>query len=175
MISVSKDMDAIVTVKNEKQKDDAQFAAISLALTTVTIGLSGDGHSVTSCVLEPTTTKAKRAERDAELNSQKLDALRALQQIGIGQTKEWRTATETKRGRAVSEHTFEKWRKALCDEGLVEAVGATVPRRYGLTDKGASAIDGSLAGVEERPTSVSHAITPEGVAGRAGCQPRDAA
>ncbi|HXD16025.1 MAG TPA: helicase RepA family protein [Vicinamibacterales bacterium] len=166
MIAVSKDDNDVVTVTNDKQKDDAEFRPVHLKLTPITIGTTAHRQPITSCVLEPASVLVRSAKSKA-LQPTHRDALLALQALGEAQTGVWRVATASKEQKGdIAPDTFEKWRKALVDDRYVEAVGDSKPARYRLTDKGASAIGAPSNASSTEPTSVSHATTPEGVAGQ---------
>ena len=67
----------------------------------------------------------------------------------------------------LSPDTFEKWRSAVVQRGYAEAVPGTLPAHYRLTTKGLSVIGAPAPASDVEHSSVSHANTPEGVAGRA--------
>ena len=166
MIAVSK-KNGIVTVTNGKQKDDAEFRPIHLKLAPVTIGTSSEGEPVTSCVLEPASVLAHLAESKT-LSATHRDALMALQGLGAAQTGDWRAAAASRAQKdEIPDNTFEKWRSALVEGGYVETMDDSKPARYRVTDKGASAIGAPSNASSMEPASVSHATTPEGVAGQA--------
>ena len=169
MISVSKDAAGFITVTNEKQKDDEEFAPITLALTPVSIGTSAEGKPITSCVLENRTLDDLLKLKPAQaLNQSQRAALRALEGLGEAQTKDWRERTQVELKKDnLSPDTFEKWRSELVKGGYAEAVPFTNPAHYRLTGKGVSAIGAPTSANHELHTSVSHASKPEGLAGRA--------
>lgn len=173
MISVNKDGNGIVRVTNEKQKDDAEFKAIHLKLTPISIGSSSEGDPITSCVLEPASVLARIADAKP-LPVKRRQALVALQGLDEAQTGEWCKATVLRLHEDVPEDTFNKWRRTLVEDGYVEADNS-IPARYRLTDKGASAIGAPSSANDTEPASVSHVTHPVGVTGQAVDDARKAA
>jgi hypothetical protein len=162
MISVAKNADHVVTIKNAKQKDDAAFTDITLRLTTVDIGESLGGERITSCVLEPSEATGA-AGKVPVLSTQHKEALRVLVELGEAQTGRWRQEIGAQSGTAIPADTFDKWRKALVERGHVERMDSKPPR-YRTTHLGASAIGAPTSANHTEPSSVSHATTPVGVA-----------
>lgn len=123
MVRVSKN-DTLVTVNNNKQKDDEEFSDISLELRQVAI------DNDTSCVLSPAIGRSGVASGLARQLKRTLTAL-ATSPHETTTTTEWATAAGLK------ERTLHSHRKALVDGKYVEDVKKGT---YRITDAGRTAL-----------------------------------
>jgi hypothetical protein len=130
MISVRR-KEAVITVFNNKQKNDEGFSAITLRLKRVSLGEEVDGNEVTSCVLESTNA----------LHGAVKNALVILGTFPEGSdSSTWHKAiAEHLGGIRVADRTFHNWREALLELGLVEAVPDKA-HHYRLTEAGKSVV-----------------------------------
>ena len=137
MICQTKD-EGIITLRNTKQKDADEFAPMTLELRQFELEMSpaASAGRVTSCVVVQAEARADGGE--AALNAGQRTLLTVLLgRNGDGTTgREWRTAVATETGNPVATRTFQNWRQALVQAGLVEAVPGTAPPRYRLTEDG---------------------------------------
>jgi predicted transcriptional regulator len=115
----------IITVHNNKQKDDEEFKTIHLRLKQVALD---DG--ATSCVLEAAAVRSGAPEVLAAQFKTTLAAL-ATSPDRTATTKEWATRANLK------ERTFHSHRKALVERGYVEEVKRGI---YTITQAGQTAI-----------------------------------
>jgi hypothetical protein len=132
IFSLSKNGDT-VTVKCEKQKEDAPFKSIKLRLNEVD---TGDG--IASCVV----TKIGDANSTAPLNGIKLLMLNLFPSFELdGPTSgEWQNKFEVETGKSGA--TYFRERKELVEEGFVQISGdvSKMGARYTLTEKGRIAV-----------------------------------
>jgi RecA/RadA recombinase len=161
MVRVVKSKDGVLTVTNNKQKDDEEFGAVMLRLHRVTVG-SCSNQQTTSCVLVPTgATIGAPIVVPAHLRP----SLEALAQCPerVATTSEWAIRAGQK------ERTLHSHRKRLVAEGYVEGAGHG---RYSLTEKGRSALEGAATATHLHVAldtgmpsgTAATATTPEGVA-----------
>jgi hypothetical protein len=126
-----------------------------------------DGSVLESCVLVPTSGPAVDGDTPRLTHAENL-ALVTLAQAGPSASGAWRANVSMRRGVAdVPVKTFDNWRKALINKGLVVRDPAT--RTYAVTTAGATLSMGSLVEKKEDdtiPLHASHATPPIGVAGR---------
>lgn len=143
MIGVSKKGD-VVTLTNDKQKDDREFEPVRLRLTVVKLeGSAGNGEG-SSCVLEPMkndpTSSDGQQPSAAQLNQSQRWALEALAELDSPvSSKHWHGLLNTNDLKPVPDKTFQNWKKSLIGKGLVETVSLSA-HTYQLTDAGHKAL-----------------------------------
>jgi hypothetical protein len=139
MIFVKK-TDDLVVVRNQKQKDAAPFEPFKLRLRVVPLGVSLKGNPISSCVLVPDdgarlegTPRPTTSERPVVVAG----ALRALSVLaatgGPMKSGDWRKSVEAQGREVLPGRTFQNWRKALLDAGLIEPESRN---RYQISEKG---------------------------------------
>jgi hypothetical protein len=171
-VIVQKKKDHIVTVVNDKQKDDEEAHEIRLRLDRVDLGIDDKTRRpITSCVLVPMDVgMAVSADMNVCISNKSehlaLERLADLKQASSG---DWHKSIREIRQKPVAERTFQHWRESLVAEGLVECIDESM-HVYRCTEKGlavAMAANGtpSLAGGD--PSPASHATTPLGGGGAA--------
>jgi hypothetical protein len=170
----------LVTVENEKQKDNEQFPAIKLRMRVLNLGVDDKtGKPITSCVLVPAdgivadmqveAAKANDSEL-SESNDAELFALDTLEGLGEASSGEWRKWIDDMGTAPVAERTFHHWREGLLEQGLVECIDSA-KRVYRCTEKGRTAVAAAKAAKRQpadangSPTAACHATNPKGVAG----------
>jgi AAA domain-containing protein len=126
----------VITLTNEKQKDEEKFQSISLKLKQVCLGTNAVGQPVTSCVLE--ATNAVLGALDLGIGESLLSALKVLATLPHGEARSgvWRTAISDAVGKKVAEKSFHNWRNALLKAGYVEGVGPDPIHGYRITEAG---------------------------------------
>ena len=67
-----------------------------------------------------------------------------LVKIGPAQSGQWRTAIGTEKGQLVPAKTFQNWRSALVEAGLVEVLSQET-NTYQVTAKGKEVANGTLS------------------------------
>jgi AAA domain-containing protein len=134
MVSVSMDKDRIITVKNNKQKDDEEFQPMKLRLEQVPVGSGFD--QTTSCVLRLEGRVLARAQTLPLHLRMTLEALASCPN-GEASIHQWRARTLS------TERTIHTHRRELAEKGLVEA---RQPKgHYAITEKGRLALSGTAA------------------------------
>ena len=123
-IKGTRSADGIVTVNNDKQKDDEEFDDLRFAPKQVIVGTDEDGEPSTSLVLTLEVGSSISAGLTAHPSVAAKRALEALCRFPLGEAQfsEWRDAMKTTDGRAVSDSSFNRWKKELERLKLVEAV-----------------------------------------------------
>ncbi len=119
VFSVRKTAAGQITVSSVKQKDHPPFQDITAKLQPVSVG-----EEASSCVLvspvcargEPVVSRTR-----SENHQQALTALSPSGEDGL-QAGDWRSAIGAARDCELSRKTFSNWRRALLDQGLIEAV-----------------------------------------------------
>ena len=135
MVRVKKASDGLISVTNNKQKDDEEFEPINLRLKQVVIGQEGE-RDVTSCVLVPASSAGAT---EASIDKGCLRTLAALNALvnRRGDTADWRKKAKR------PERTFYDHQKKLERAGYVTRV-----RRghFRVTDAGKKALQPAAAG-----------------------------
>jgi hypothetical protein len=165
----------LVTVENEKQKDDEQFPAIRLRLRTLKLGVDDKtGRPITSCVVVPADGIVGDAQAEAamsndselsESNDAQLFALDTLEGLREASSGEWREWIEAMGNAPVPERTFHHWREGLLEQGLVECIDAA-KHVYRCTEKGRTTVAAAKAAKRQPPDAngspipACHATTP---------------
>jgi hypothetical protein len=131
----------VITLTNDKQKDEEKFQPITLKLKQVCLGTDGAGNPVTSCVLE--TTNAVSTALNLGIGIGGAGALIALQALascpgGEAHSSAWRAAVNKLQGKTVSPRTFQNWRAHVVNTGLVVGIPGGV-HQYRVTSAGLSA------------------------------------
>lgn len=162
MIRVVKGKDGLITVKNNKQKDDEEFDEIHLRLDPIELGATSTGRRVSSCILRRSD---KSTPAEATMPTYLKAALRALsEQGGEATTRDWANKTG-KRARTFYGHC-----SALLGMGCIERVARG---RYRLTAQGRHFSTATATKVQSTDCSTSPsrsaatAPPPRGVAGAA--------
>ena len=126
MIRVRKTNGGVLTVSNNKQKDDEEFDDMTLQLRQVSLGHDEDGEPVSSCVLD---TAASAESTASPIDQGCLKTLAALATFPKGEasTSAWQQKASRK------QRTLHDHRKKLKHHGLVEEVGRG---RYRVTEEG---------------------------------------
>ena len=132
--------DGVITLRNPKQKDAEEFAPMTLQLHQVQLqkGPSSSGRTVTSCVVLPADAPADAAQGGGGLNARQRTMFAVLfGGDGDGLTgREWQAAMAAEPGVEIPERTFQRWREALIQQGLLEKAPGGNPPRYRLTEVG---------------------------------------
>jgi hypothetical protein len=140
----------MVTITNEKQKDDEEFKPVSLRLKQIDLGNDPvTKRSLNSCVLvdaELDGSAPGDQKTDLPNESEQL-ALVALAPLVVAPSGEWHGAVSTLRQKEIPEKTFHNWRRQLVELGLVEPAPEHGPHSYRLTAAGKSAANGMPSGV----------------------------
>jgi putative DNA primase/helicase len=166
-VIVQKKKDHIVTVVNDKQKDDEEAPEIRLRLERVDLGIDDKTRRpITSCVLVPMDVgMAVSADMNVGISNKSehlaLERLADLKQASAG---EWRKWIGDSAQRPVADRTFQHWRESLVERGFVEKVDES-QHVYRCTEKGlaaARAAKGTPPVAVGDPSPASHAITPLG-------------
>ncbi|HYT73514.1 MAG TPA: AAA family ATPase [Vicinamibacterales bacterium] len=133
MILVRKRGD-VITVSNTKQKDDEEFAPITLRLKQVPLRMPAEAEEeLTSCILESADSLSSAPTGLTESLTQALAALAAFP--NGASSSDWQDALTRHYGFAVHKRTFHNWRQALQERGAVEVVPDQA-HQYRLTDAG---------------------------------------
>jgi hypothetical protein len=112
----------LITISNEKQKDDEGFKPIALRLTPIVVGTDSSNQPVKSCVLLDAKVNSQVSSL-SPLNGSEQLALDVLGRLGTASSGEWREAIATaKAPTEVPDKTFQNWRSALVGNGYVEEV-----------------------------------------------------
>ena len=115
-----------VEIVNDKQKDDERSGTIRLQTQEVQFP-GADGTPERSLVVVTPATSLHIAEGQTPIpaNASQQLALETLRGLAEATSGDWRAAIEKKKGEPVSPKTFDNWRSALLDAGLVELVPGT--------------------------------------------------
>lgn len=139
MVGVAVNGSGVITVTNDKQKDDEEFADIKLRLAKVIT--SGQAEpEITSCVVVPAHDSADESDALSSPLKNTLSALQA-QPEGMAGSKTWEKASGLKN------RTFHSHREKLNQTGYVEEVRAGV---YRATEKGKTPETATARGLQTR-------------------------
>jgi hypothetical protein len=122
----------LITLVNEKQKDDEEFKPVTLRLKSVEVGTAD--KPTTSCVLLTDNVSAFPAA-SSPLNTSEQLALDALVMLGSAASGKWLEAVAAAKGGTLPPKTFQNWRSALVEKGFVELV-PDQPHTYRATEAG---------------------------------------
>jgi hypothetical protein len=136
MMRQTMDKTGLVTIKNDKQKDDAEFSDIRLRLKVCNIAPKESSEkSSTSCVLVKAVDPVLPAPSPAvAINQSQVFALKVLASCAPTTSGEWHMAVNDAKGQSVKDKTFQNWRTALVEKGLIACVLHT--KKYQLTEAG---------------------------------------
>jgi hypothetical protein len=157
----------LVTVENEKQKDDEQFPAIKLRMRVLNLGVDEKtGKPITSCVLVPADGIVPDVQVEApRSNGSELLALDTLEGLREASSGEWHKWIGDMGNAPVAERTFHHWREELLKQGLVECIDSA-KHVYRCTEKGRTAVAAAKAAKRQpadangSPIPACHATTP---------------
>lgn len=166
MFKVSRGKDGLITIENDKQKDEEEFPEIKMALKRIDLPERANGGRVTSGVLVAAANLKGNAP-SVGLSLREQSAFDILAGAGRSLTSgEWYGLVRSKSQEQLPARTFQHWRRALLEKGAVERDPET--GLYQPKDNGVPFANGMPLAKESAGAFVcaSHATTPVGVAGR---------